>query len=170
MSSCKNTKVQKRTKPEWQKENESSCLRARGLGCAKGSCFGHPSCQLFSTKLRSMTIALKAKRGNRGTGSLSHFLPAVLRTFFLFPSIPNPQVFLLPLHLTTCLCGWLSFLVSALSSAWVLLSCGTAHFFLKHVSFPLSATYFHLDLSSVLLHFPNHSLPWDRHRRRHLAK
>lgn len=149
------------------KENESSCLGGRGLGCVKGSLFGHPSCQLFSRKLRRMTIALKAKRGWWEIGSLSHFLPALLRTFSLFPSIPNPQVFLLPPPLTTCLCGSLSFLVSALSLPWDLLSCGTAHFFLKHVSFLLSASYFLLDFSSVLLHFTNYSLPWNRHRRRY---
>lgn len=52
-----------------------------------------------------------------------------------------------------------SSLISALSLAWVLLSCGVAHFFLKYVSFLLSESYFLLGHYSVLLNFPSYSLP-----------
>lgn len=107
------------------KENESNCLGGRGLRCVKGSLSDHPSCQLFSKKLRRVTRALKAERSWKETESLSHFLSVLLKTFSLFLSISNLQVFLLSsilppafVDLTTLLSGLSAFLSLGPAVLW----------------------------------------------------
>lgn len=110
----------------------------------------HPSCQLFCKKLRRMARASKAKRYWQETGSLSHFLSVLLKTFTLFFSISNLQRFL-PCPLSYHLPLWI-ILLSGLNA---FLSLGPAPLWHSPlISSLLSPSYFLLDVSTALLVSP----------------